>query len=189
MKEDKIVKALLAAQGGRKYPPIDKWHPTLISDSGMRIDRDCQWHYNNTPIRRIEMAKLFASVLRLERGVYYLVMPHEKLTIEVEDVPFQAVDYHIEGTGLNQQVLFTTNFDEHVIAAADNPLVLQPYRGNAVPYMTIRDGLKARLTRNAYYRLAAVLTPKESPEVLLQKHTNPLGIWSSGVFFDLQTAS
>lgn len=155
----------------------------------MRIDKNCQWHYNDTPISRIAMAKLFASVLRLEEDVYYLVMPHEKLTIEVADVPFLAVDYHIKGTGLNQQVLLTTNFDEHVIAARDNPLELQPYHGSAVPYVTIRDGLKARLTRSVYYRLAAALTPKESLKTSLKGSAAPLGVWSSGVFFDLQTVS
>ena len=55
----------------------------------MRIAADGTWHYAGSPITREAMVRLFARILRREAdGRIVLVTPAEKVTIEVEDVPF-----------------------------------------------------------------------------------------------------
>ena len=55
----------------------------------IRIANDGRWFHEGDEIRRIEMVKLFASVLMLdETGDYWLVTPVEKGRITVDDVPF-----------------------------------------------------------------------------------------------------
>src|SRR5271169_3427432 len=66
--------------------------PIDCGDLDMRIARDGTWFYHGSPIGRIALVKLFASVLRRELdGCYWLVTPAERGRIEVEDVPFLAV--------------------------------------------------------------------------------------------------
>ena len=55
--------------------------------------QDGTWLYCGSPIERKELVKLFASVLRREPdGSYWLVTPVERGRIEVDDVPFVAVE-------------------------------------------------------------------------------------------------
>ena len=81
---------------------------------GLRITHDGTWLYRGSPIRRKELVKLFASVLRREAdGSYWLVTPVERGRIEVDDVPFVAVELAVAGTGSAQQRLrLRTNLDE-----------------------------------------------------------------------------
>ena len=72
----------------RKFPANRE-----VRHFGIRIDRNGIWHYQGTPIRRLEMVKLFASVLqRDESGKFWLVTPTERGIIDVEDAPFLAVE-------------------------------------------------------------------------------------------------
>src|SRR4051812_21473214 len=76
----------------------------------MRIDRDGGWHYRGSPIGRMPLVRLFASVLRrAEDGSYWLVTPAEQGRIEVEDVPFTAVGMRHPRAGRGQGVLFRTH--------------------------------------------------------------------------------
>ena len=57
----------------------------------IRIDREGGWHYRGSPIARLPLVKLFATVLRrAEDGSYWLITPGEQGRIEVDDVPFTA---------------------------------------------------------------------------------------------------
>jgi hypothetical protein len=99
----------------------------------MRIARDGTWFYRGSPIARLPLVKLFASVLRREAdGHYWLVTPAERGKIEVEDVPFLAVALTVEGEGRDQQLIFRTNLDDIVTAGADNPLRVET-TGNGEP--------------------------------------------------------
>ena len=123
-----------------KRPPIDR------GDLGMQIARDGTWFYLGSPIGRLPLVKLFASVLRREAdGRYWLVTPAERGRVEVEDVPFVAVAVTVEGEGRDQRLIFRTNLDEFVTAGPDNPLRVETAAsGEAAPYILVRDGLEAR---------------------------------------------
>ena len=84
-------------------------------DFAMRIALDGTWYYQGSPIGRLPLVKLFASVLRrAPDGRYWLVTPAEQGVIEVEDVPFVAVELSCEGSGPSQQLRLRTNLDEWV---------------------------------------------------------------------------
>lgn len=151
-------------------------------DLGIRIDRQGCWFYHGSPIPRKEMVCLFASMLtRLADGSYGLVTPDERGRIQVEDVPFLAVEVFRCGAGREMTVSFRTNVDEVVTVDGDHPLriVECPKTGEILPYVMVRDGLEARLTRAVYYELVAQgFEEKVGGEDLY-------GLWSSGTFFPL----
>src|SRR3978361_503168 len=82
--------------GKKGPPPVHLWNPPFCGDLDMRIATDGTWHYLKTPIGRPALVKLFASVLKREDDMYFLVTPVEKVGIVVDDAPFLAVEMKIE---------------------------------------------------------------------------------------------
>ena len=77
----------------RKLPPVEQWSPDNIDDSHMRIGADGTWYHEGSAIKRPGMVRAFAGLLnREEDGSYWLVVPYQKLSIEVEDACFIATD-------------------------------------------------------------------------------------------------
>ena len=127
-------------------------------DLGIHIDRTGRWFYHGSPINRKEMVCLFASMLeRHDDGSYWLVTADEKGTITVDDVPFLAVEMFTSSGGRELVVSFRTNMDEIVTVDGDHPLRISQCAetGEPLPYVHVRDGLEARLTRSVYYELVA----------------------------------
>lgn len=147
---------------------------------GIRIARDGQWFYHGSPIARKEMVCLFASMLtRREDGSYWLIAPSEEGWIEVEDVPFLAVEAFSSGQGRARILSFRTNIDEIVPLDGDHPLRMSDGAAGKTPYLLIRPGIEARLARSVYYELADL----GSEEII---DGRPLyGVWSAGRFFPL----
>jgi uncharacterized protein len=173
------------AGSGNSSPPVTastgKRPPVDCGDLEMRIVRDGTWFYRGSPIGRLPLVKLFASVLRREAdGRYWLVTPAECGRIEVDDVPFLAVAVTVEGEGRDQQLIFRTNLDEFVTAGPDNPLRVETAAsGEPAPYILVRDGLEARLARPVFYELVELGMEEPVGE------TTQFGVWSRGVFFRL----
>ena len=140
--------ARLAADA--KLPPVDRWNPTHCGDSEMRIAADGSWWHDGSRITRPAMVRAFASLLtRDEGGQHWLVTPHEKQAIAVEDAAFIATDVSRTGNAL----AFRLNTDEVVLAGPDNPLIA---RGNAETpalYLTVRHGTEARINRSTWLQL------------------------------------
>lgn len=179
--------AALLSRAGKlgRAPPVDKWDPPFCGDIDMRISADGRWHYGGSPIGREPLVRLFASVLRREAdGRYLLVTPVEKLGIEVEDVPFLAVEMHAEGDGEATRLVFRTNVGDVVTAGPDRPLhfVDDAANGGLVPYVLVRGRLEARLTRAVAHELADRAVTAEVDG------TAHLGVWSDGTFFPMMTA-
>jgi uncharacterized protein len=151
-------------------------------DFQIRIARDGTWYYQGTPIRRLELVKLFATVLRRgPDGRHWLVTPVEQGVIEVEDVPFVAVELRAQGSGADQRVSLRTNLDEWVAVDAAHPLEMRPQPDGAqAPYVRVRDSLDARVTRSAFYHLVELA--EAAPDGV-----DEVGVWSGGRFFPLGT--
>lgn len=118
-----------------------------------KIAYDGTWFHDGAPIKRDALAKLFSDrALKVdEKGAYWLQTPFEKYPVEVEDVPYVIVDYHTNAEGYDLK----TNMGEEISLGPDHPLELRPCRktGDILPYVMVRDGLYARLSRSVYYNL------------------------------------
>jgi hypothetical protein len=74
-------------------PPRPRRPPVECGDLPFVIKRDGTWLYRGSPIGRRELVCLFSSVLKREAdGSYWLETPAERGRIEVEDVPWIAVE-------------------------------------------------------------------------------------------------
>ncbi len=170
--------AAAAGQVARKGPPpVHLWNPDYCGDLDIEIRRDGLWFYLGTPIGREPLVRLFASILKLEDGRYYLVTPVEKVGIRVQDVPFIAVDAEAGGEGESQVLTFTTNVGDEVMAGSENPIRVErdPVTGEPSPYVHVRRGLEARIDRKTFYRLVDLGVHRDGW----------FGIWSGGQFFPI----
>ena len=160
----------------RRLPPVDKWNPERCGHSGMRIARDGTWYHEGSPIRRPELVRLFATVLRRESdGTHVLVTPAEKLEIEVEATAFRATEMRVEGEGEDQRIAFALDGGDAIILGASHPLYIVDTPGGPSPRILVRHGLEAEIARPVYYELAELALASDPP-----------GVWSNGAFFSLE---
>lgn len=173
----------ISPRGGKSgTAPSSPSRDLVCGDFDMRIDRNGTWYYHGSPIGRKRLVKLFATVLKREAdGRYVLETPVEKGRIQVDDVPFVAVELAATGAGEEQVLTLRTNLDEFVTVDAGNPIrvALDPETGHPVPYVHVRDGLEARIARPVYYELVELGMERR------QGKDHLYGVWSKGEFFTL----
>ncbi len=166
-----LFENLLQLKHGQQRPPVHLWQPERVGEIDIEIDSNGVWYHEGRPFKRQALVNVFATILRKEDSRYYLVTPAEKLRISVADVPFMAVDMEVRHSGAQTDLLFTTNVEDYVLADAEHPLSMHGGR----PYLLVRAGLQAKLTRSVYYRL--VETGCEEDGVL--------AVYSQGARFEL----
>lgn len=169
-----------AAKGGG-LPPVHLWDPPDCGDIEMRIARNGTWFYQGSPIERPGLVRLFSTILRKDGDRFVLVTPVEKVGINVEDAPFVAVDFEVEGCGRDQVLTFVTNVGDHTIVGPDAPIRVErdPKSGEPSPYVLIRRNLEALIDRKSFYRLV------EIGEHHAVDGERWFGVWSSGTFFPI----
>lgn len=191
---DNLLKHLPAAPAGkpRGPAPVHLWNPPYCGEMDMRIAADGRWYHEGSPIGRLPLVQLFASILRLDPdGHYYLVTPVEKVRIRVDDCPFVAVLLDVEGQGSQQTLRFTLNTEEQVLAGPDHAItVTTTDDGQPHPVLHVRHGLNALISRSVFYQLAAMATPEPTPGDFVgceknNEKTNRLVIFSQGFKFSL----
>lgn len=142
------------------------------------IDRDGRWYCHDPnmgegPIKRDALAKLFAGAgsgfmagkgLSVDQaGRYWLKSPQDVYEIEVEDVPFVISDFEtVDGT-----IKLKTNFGE--IVPLDTAHTFELHKGGPfpdVPYVTVRTGLKARVSRAVLYNLVPMADEQDNQLLL-----------------------
>ena len=178
---ESIAASARAAAKGRGIPPVHLWNPPHCGDLDIRIARDDTWFYMGTPIGRPELVRLFSTILRKDGDSYVLVTPVEKVGITVDDAPFVAVDFEVEGSGQAQALTFTTNVADTVKAGPDAPIRIErdPKTGEPSPYVRIRANLDALIDRKSFYRLVDIGTSE------IYEGKDWFGVWSGGQFFPI----
>ena len=171
--------------GKRGLPPVHLWNPPFCGDLDMRIARDGTWFYLGTPIGRAPLVRLFSTILRRDGDDYFLVTPVEKVGITVDDAPFVAVDFEVDGQGSEQSLTFETNVGDTVTAGPDHPIrvVRDPETGEPSPYVLVRANLEALIDRKSFYRLVDIGTRE------LRDGIEWFGLWSGGTFFPVIPAA
>ncbi len=177
--QNSALEVLVKAAGGATGPrPVEAWNPPYCGDIGMAIGVDATWSYRGSPIGRMGLVKLFASILRKDAdGRTYLVTPAEKVDVAIADAPFLAVEMAVSGEGREQTITFRTNVDDVVTVGLDHPLrfAVQPSSGGLKPYVLVRGRLEALVTRALYADLVA----------LASEESGTLGLWSGGMWWPL----
>ena len=177
------LEALIRAKATGAQPPVETWNPPYCGDIGLAIKADGTWLYQHSPIGRLPLVKLFASVLRRDAdGRYFLVTPAEKVDVEVEDAPFLAVEMQVDGEGSAQRLTFRTNVDDIVACGPEAPLrfVEEAGSGGLKPYVKVRGRLEALVTRALYYDLVGLAVPHDGDQ------SDLLGVWSGGTWWPLK---
>jgi hypothetical protein len=148
--------------------------PQICHDFDIRISRDGTWLYHGTPVKRPELVRLFAGILKRDQeGIYWLETPYERGRITVEDAPFIIVGLRTERSGQDRQLVFETNTGEEVILSDEYPLYFVAREGETIPYIAMRNNLSARISRSVFYQLvdeAEVVDIEGKPE--WQIHSN-----------------
>ncbi|MEM9855638.1 MAG: DUF1285 domain-containing protein, partial [Pseudomonadota bacterium] len=157
------------------------WNPPFCGDLDMEIKRDGTWFYMGTPIGRPGLVKLFSSILRKDGEDYFLVTPVEKVGIRVEDAPFVAQDFDVEGEGEAQALTFVTHVGDTAKAGPEHPIrvVRDDETGEPAPYILMRANLEALIDRKSFYRLV------DLGETARHEGEDWFGVWSQGAFFPI----
>ncbi|MDE0993957.1 MAG: DUF1285 domain-containing protein [Rhodospirillales bacterium] len=151
----------------------------------MRIDNQGLWHYQGSPIGRIQLVKLFSTVLRRDDvGDHWLITPVEMCRIQVDDAAFMAVELTQTGSGQDQSLSFRTNIDKTYTLSDQYPLRIEinPTTDEPSPYIELDHGLEAKISRAVFYQLVDL----GIAETVEQDHI--YGVWSAGHFFPIGNA-
>jgi uncharacterized protein len=179
-----ISGAVQDAAKGRGPPPVERWNPPFCGDIDMRIAGDGTWFYLKTPIGRLPLVKLFASVLKREGDKYFLVTPVEKIGIQVDDAPFMAVELAVEEGATGRVLNFRTNVDDWVRCGPEQALRFEPEAktGGLKPYLHVRRDLWAKVSRALFFDLVELGEEREVEGRAM------FGVMSMGAFFAMAPA-
>ena len=179
------IAAMLPRETGKGAPPVHLWNPPFCGDIDMRIAADGTWFYQKTPIGRLPLVKLFASVIKREGDKYFLVTPVEKVGIIVEDAPFLAVELKVESGEAGQALKFRTNVDDWVTAGPGHAMRFEEdaENGGIKPFVHVRRDLWAKVTRALFYDLVELGEERDVDGTAM------FGIASATEFYPMMEAS
>jgi uncharacterized protein len=179
------IAGALTAAARRGPAPVHLWNPPYCGEIDMRIAADGTWFYQKTPIGRAALVKLFASILKREGDHYFLVTTVEKCGIRVDDAPFLAVELKASGNEAGRQLTFRTNVDDWIDCDGDHPLRFEPETatGGLKPYLHVRRGLWAKVTRALFYDLVDLGEERAVAGIPM------FGVASAGRFFAMAPAA
>ena len=170
------IESSTATQAARR-----DWNPHHQGKIDIRIAADGTWFHQGRRFKRDSMVKLFAGILRREDDAYFLVTPAEKLRIQVEDAPFVATLVEsIEDKG-QPAIVFTTNIGEKIVVDHGHPIrvAFDATTREPRPYVHLREGLEALISRSAFYDLLNLATETKRDGV------GYLSVTSQGEEFEL----
>ena len=155
----RLIKSAEKHAGGKgdrrefRRAPVHLWNPDLCANVRMRIDGRGTWYYQNSPIGRERMTRLFSTVLTCRDSEYYLVTPGEKIAVDVEDLPFFTRGFSESDGGL----AFVLDSSEVVTASEAHPIRVDVTEsGEPRPRIQVHEQLWARIARSDYYQLVAI---------------------------------
>jgi len=160
MSLEKISSQLSASSQQQKLPPVELWDPPYCGEINLVIKQDGSWYHNDTAFKRLNLVKLFASVLKKEADEYFLVTPVEKIKITVEDVPFILSQWSWGPDGEYGEMKVSTNLGDEFILGDEHCLQIGD---NGCLYVTVRRNLLAKVHRNVFYQWADIAKERKVP--------------------------
>lgn len=116
------------------------------------IDYHGNWSYQGSKIERIELVRLFSTVLhRADDGGFWLITPVERGRIDVADAPFV-----IHSMKAGHTLELTDNIGRTHLLEHEGQLKLRARSDGLgqTPYFDLGQRLEARILPNVYYELA-----------------------------------
>ncbi len=147
------------------------------------IDKECNWFFEGSLIKREAMIKLFSRYLQIDNdGAYHIVTPYEEVRVDVYDVPFKVTKLFFSGKGMGQFVNITTNVGDVIEIGKEHPIVykVNPANNGLKPYIIVRDKLEAIFPRSLTFELI------NHCEYKLEENKKKFGLWSNGIFFNIE---
>src|SRR5215471_12975572 len=177
---DGVIAAAKQAPG-RGLPPVHLWNPAHCGEIDIVIRKDGSWFHEGGRIGREALVRLFSTVLRKDPDGIYLVTPVEKMKITVEDAPFVAVRVdRAKSEDGGEALKFLTNVGDEVTAGPENAIRVETGAdGEPRPYLHVRRGLEALISRPVFYELVEMAQTRETG------HGRVLGVASDGAWFEL----
>ena len=86
--------------------PVHLWNPKYCGDLDIRILRDGSWLYQGSKINRLNLIKLFSSILKRENDKFFLVTPVEKIGIKVRQLNILSVINFGKFFLINERILW-----------------------------------------------------------------------------------
>lgn len=111
------------------------------------IDADGVWYYGEKPLERLNLIRLFYTVLQKEGDDFWIVTPAERVPVRVIDAPYSVVS--VQKNGDRIECLLN---DESLICLTKS--CLPSIAKNDALYITVRDSLNARFQRSAFLHIA-----------------------------------
>lgn len=156
------LQQLLKSLELRNHAPTEQWNPQYCGEIPLHIDVNGKWFYQNSPIGRERLVKLFASVLICEDGEHFLVTPVEKVKISVADAPLLIVGWQQVESDQGSVIQVTTNVGTHYPLSDEYPLVVK----DEVPYVHLDHGLRAKVARSVYYQWAELAVLDDASQAM-----------------------
>ncbi|PPR17040.1 MAG: hypothetical protein CFH33_00192 [Alphaproteobacteria bacterium MarineAlpha9_Bin3] len=153
-----------------------------MNEAPFLIDQNGDWYYNKSKITRHSMVKLFSTILvRDEDNTFHLRTPVEDVLIEVLDAPYLIKEMYLKQKDRLPYIYFKTNVDYDFMLNKKNPLWLEKKNNSdeLIPYVLVKKGLIAKLSRVVYYQLVDLL------ELKIIKNVSHYGVYSGKDFFFL----
>ena len=148
-----------------------------IGDIDIVIKQDGSWWHEGGLIKRLNMARLFASVLQKRGDEYWLVTPVEELRIKVEDAPFVITNLTIpEASG---QAYDARDSLERGLKISKPPFLKKNRDGVDVFHVELGNDLLGQCSRSLHILLTDNLKLGEGGS--WQLHTTNGDVWSSGI--------
>lgn len=136
----------------RSIPPLEQWQPKFCGAMDLVIKANGEWWHEGRKIERQALIALFAKVLCYEDGHYYLKTPVEKIQIQVEDAPLHIKDVQKRG----DKIYFISTQEDEIELNAQHRLEMRWLDGQYKPYLYVRYGLWASVSRAVFYHLIAL---------------------------------
>ena len=159
--------------------PVESWDPKFCGNLDIQIKKDGSWFHEGSKITRLNLVKLFSSILKKEGENYFLVTPVEKIGIKVDFAPFVATSINFLGHGRTQKISFITNIGEKFDLNYEHPLriVYNPTTSEPHPYVVVRRNLEALIDRKSFYRFI------DLGSIENYKGQEWFGVWSNNCYF------
>ena len=153
-----------------------------MNEAPFLIDQYGDWYYKTSKITRLSMVKLFSTILvRDEDNTFHLRTPVEDVLVKVIDVPYIVKEMNVRQKNNLSYIYFNTNVDNCFKVGINNPLWVEKKNNSdeLIPYVLVKKGLIAKISRAVYYQLVELLELKNI------KSISHHGVYSGNRFFIL----